>query len=328
MPHKTATLREAVFAYQKAMNEKLNRFLPLLGVNFQSFDRQPWNEMRENVWHRPNPFRDVIEYIAPVVAVERILFDTHSIIKSEEPDFAYIDDYINDLPQTVPWTLEYNKGETVDIGKEEKDTVGVGIEQAITVGGSYGGVNFESTTTVKSNYEKEKLKTLHQQSVNERKSSTTLDVPEGATYRAEQRQAKAVTEVRDHVHIVFDVAFKAWSNTKASGKSLIGERIIDNRRRRGNFPGTKHTHPVLVVKSASDFHEILTGASSEYHHQNENLLAKYPRIAQEWKKVIGKSDRSFEAIDITEFTKTSHGTIHVLDATTNNVVREIQGEAM
>ena len=325
MAYRTQSLREAVFAYQKTMNAKLNRFLPLLGVNFQPFDKQVWNERNENFWHRPNPFRDVIEYTAPIVAVERVLFDTHSVIKSEEPDFAYIDDYINDLPKEVPWTLEYNKGETVDIGKEVKDTVGVGVEQAISIGGKYGGVDFNSTTTVKSNYEKEKLKTLHQQSLNDRKSSTTLGVPTGATYRAEQRQAKAVTEVKDFVHVVFDIAFKAWSNTKASGASLIGERIIDNRRRRGNFPGTKHTHPVLVVKSADDFHEILTGASADYPHQNENLLKKYPKIAKEWEKVINKPDRSFEAVDITEFTKTSHGTIHVLDAT-NHIVKEIPNE--
>ena len=281
-------------------------------------------ERQENYWHRPDPYRVyVIEYISPIVAVDwRVLFDSHSVIKSEEPDFAYIDDFINDLPQTVPWTLEYDKGETVDIGKEEKDTVGVGVEQAISIGGSYGGVDFNSTTTFKSNYEKEKLKTLHQQSVNNRKSSVVLDVPEGATYRAEQRQAKAVTEVKDHIHIVFDVAFKAWCNTKASSASLVGESIIDNRRRLGNFHGTKHTHPVLVVNSADDFHEILTGASADYPHQNVNLLAKYPKIAKEWEKVINKPDRSFEAVDITEFTKTSHGTIHVLDAT-NHIVKEI-----
>ena len=319
----TMTLRESVFAYQKKANDKLCELCRLLGVDLQPPAKPSWKEEYENVWRRNGSFRDRIEYIAPIVAIERELFDSSSVIKSEEPDFAYVDDFINSLPQEVPWTLEYTKGETVDVGKEEKDTAGTSIEQAIQVSGSYGGVEFSSTTTVGAKYEKEKLKTLHEQSVNERKSSIVLQVPEGAQYRAEQRQAKATIEVKDHVRVIFDIAFKAWCHADTFRGSLVGNSVIDNKRIERKFHHEKHTSAMLIVKSTDDFHEILTGASADFPHQNVNLLDKYPKIEAAWNKLIEKKDRAFEAIDITEFTKTSHGTLHVLDANTNHVVREI-----
>ena len=226
----TETLRESVYKCQIKINDKLNFFLRLLGVDFQPVDRFKWHEDRENVWRRPSPYRDGIEYIAPIVAIERDLFDTHSIIKSEEPEFSYVDDFINSLPKEVPWTLEYDKGDKVDIGKEEKDVAGTSIEEAIQVSGSYGGVEFSSTTTVGAHYEKEKMKSLHEESENRRKSTVVLPVPANAQYRAEQRQAKAVSEVRDYVRVVFDIAFKAWNHTKVCSASLVGNSIIDNRR--------------------------------------------------------------------------------------------------
>ena len=324
MAYRTPSLREAVWQYQQTMNGKLSKFLRLLGVDFQGKGR--WSESMENVWRRRKPFRDGIEYLAPTVAVERVLFDTHSVLKSEKPEFSYLDDFINSLLQTVPWTLKYKKGNTVTIGKEEKDTVGVSVEQAIEVGGSYGGVEFKSTTTIGSHYDKEKVKSQAESSENDRESSTVLQVPPGAQYRAEQRQSKAVSEITDHIHVVFDIAFKAWCHTKVCSASLVGNSVIDNKRVQRTFHHEKHTDAVLIVKSATDFHEILIGASADFPHQNENLLKKHPELQKHWDDVINKSDRSFEAVDITEFTKTSHGTIHVLDATTNHVVKAIQPE--
>ena len=324
MGFQVRTPREAYLKVQKGWLPYIDLLGYHLGINLQTrgfrhkddFDKfqqdymhVPYHEDSEDKWTRSwhNNARDTILFNKPAHIPKCELLSGESHILDETPEFAIVQECDNRNSKVDGvWDVKFLKGETVAQSTSKTETEGWSFQNKFKVGGSYGGVNFENTTTVGAHGDYERMKARETSGTDGLQTNIQIVVPAGGYYKVDQYQNKAEVEVINMERCGFDVACEVWCDSHQ-----LKDLLKDNKRVRRL--GHTHSYCILKINSSDDLYEILSGISPDFPNQRENLLESNKIIKHCFDVLTDTSKWSLESQTKVKFDNANHGVLRIID---------------
>lgn len=323
MGFRTRTPREGYFKVQQAWLPVVDCLALNLGVDLQSreyhytdrwdeYHNIPYHEDGENSYSRfwRNHARDRIDFQTPARIPHCELLQGETNVLGETAGFAFVEECDNrQSDKPADFNVEFNKGFTTKQTKSTTRTEGWSFQNEFKVGGSYGGVDFENTTTVGAHGEYERMKATENEDRDDLKTTVGIVVPARGYYKVEQYQNKAQVEVVNLERMSFDIAFDVWCHKKTWQNIPY---LHDNKRMK-RYHGTKHSYSILSIRSSDDLYELLIGVNADYPKQRSNLLKENAVIRKCWEFLSDTERWSIESEERIPFDNAQHGIIRIVN---------------
>lgn len=330
MGFQAQTPREALFKTHQGWLPYVDLLALHMGVDLQmrghkhddvkhiqrSYNKLPYREMsdHENHYNRHyhNRARDLIAFTSMAVPFCELI-QGESRITDEEPGFAIVEECDNTKSdQPAMFDVKFLKGTSITKSKSKTDTHGWSFQNEFKVGGSYGGLDFENTTTVGAHGEYERMSGLEQQGTDGLETNIQITVPAGQYYKVDQSQFKAKVEVVNIERCAFELAFEVYCHDHLwDGRSkVVGDALKGNKRIKRW--GKTHSRCMFKVNSADDLYEILAGVSADYPNQRRNLLKEHKTIRECYEALTDKDRWSLESVRTIPFDRAEHGIIRII----------------
>ena len=325
MGFRVRTPREALVKIQLEWNPIVDLLALQLGVDLQSrgykhgdpdnipYNRRPYHETGDSQYRRKNA-RDAIIYPTPMIMADCELIQGKTNILDETPDFALVQECDNrQSDKPAVFDVKFLKGITVTTSSSRTRKEGWSFENEFKIGGEYGGVSFENTTTVGAHGEYERMKGLEDQNTSSLETNVQIEVPAGGWYKVDQQQMNAKIEVVNLERVAFPVAFDVYCHRDLWSGRKVGDALKDNKRMRRGPWKEKHTHRMLSVNGVDDLYNLLVGVHSDYPNQRRNLLDSNSVIRRCWEILSDKDKWSIEAERRIPFDKAQHGVCRIIN---------------
>ena len=245
-----------------------------------------------------------------------------------KPRHASIDRIINDTDGITQFEKEYNETRKVRKVDESSTLIGWSLEIAHThkveasgeVAGFGGSASSETSITAETHGE------IYEHSLTETNdddsNSVTIkgSIPPRTTYFVEQQFDRGTIEVPIHQLIVIDLKFEVddWKElSKGKDRSLWGSSRRKSQRK-------SKTYSLLVVESAQDFLELVTGVHTDYPRQRTNHLNEDTPISKNIRWLLNPKNRAI-SVDIKQkYENSSSGYTRVIDRDDTEIMKAIE----
>ena len=265
------------------------------------------------------------------MAIEKVLEERGmSIPTNMKPKKAIIDRIVNDTRGDLNFERAYEEVEKVHKIDETSSLVGWSIEIAHTnkveasgeVAGFGGSASAETSITAETHGEisEHSLLETEDQSTNSVKVRGTI--PPETTYYVDQQFDRGIIQVPIKQLIVIDLKFEIDDYRKLSYDK---DRSLWGSSRRKSLRHSK-TYSQLVVESASDFLELVTGVHPDYPNQRTNHLVESTPISKNIKWLLDPKNRAIRVDLMQKYENSTSGYTRVVDHDDNEIVKAFGDE--
>ena len=267
------------------------------------------------------------------MGIEKVLEKRGAAIPTlMKPKKAIIDRIVNDTKAPLNFERSYEEVEKTHKIDESSSLVGWSLEIAQTnkveASGEVAGIggSVSSETSIKAETHGEISEHTVTETEDQIKNSVKVqgEIPPEITYYVDQQFDKGTIEVPIVHDIVIDLKFEIddWKELdKKKDKGLWGSS------RRKSLRHSK-TYSLLVVESAKDFLELVTGVHPDYPRQRTNHLVENTPISKHIKWLLNPKNRAIH-VDLKEkYENSTSGHTRVVDHDDNEIVQAVGDEEL
>ena len=150
------------------------------------------------------------------------------------------------------------------------------------------------------------------------------EIPPGITYYVDQQFDKGTIEVPITQFIIIDLKFEIDDYKEFAHDK---DRGLWGSNRRKSLRHSK-TYSLLVVESAKDFLELVTGVHPDYPRQRTNHLVENTPVSKHIKWLLNPKNRAIH-VDLKEkYENSTSGHTRVVDHDDNEIVQVLSDEEL
>ena len=267
------------------------------------------------------------------MAVDKVLETRGTAVPTNmKPRKAVIDRIVNDTKGDLEFKRSYEEVEKTHKIDESSSLIGWSIEIAhrnkVEAKGEIAGIGGSGSeeTSITAETHGEIFEHSLTETADESKNSVEVQgtIPPGITYYVDQQFDRGVIEVPVKHLVVIDLKFEVddWKEF-AHGK----DKSLRGSSRRKSLRHSK-TYSMLVVESAADFLELVTGVHPAYPNQRTNHLIESTPISKHVRWLLNPNSRAIRVDIVQKYENSTSGYTRVVDLDNNEITTAFAGETL
>ena len=323
MAHKSETQQGGYDKFQHAALPHIQEIGKFWGIQLAN---KEWEYHGHNEFGKDGE-RDKV--IFGDMAIDKVLETRGTPVPTNmKPRKAIIDRITNDTKGDLGFDRTYEEVESTHKIDESSSLIGWSIEIAHNnkveakgeIAGIGGSGSEETSITAETHGE------IFEHSLTETEDQSTNSVtvrgaiPPNTTYYVDQQFDRGVIELPVKHLIVIDLKFEVddWKEF-AHGK----DKSLRGNSRRKSLRHSK-TYSMLVVESAADFLELVTGVHPAYPHQRTNHLVEHTPITEHVKWLLNPANRAIRVDIVQKYENSTSGYTRVVDHDNNEITKAVE----